>query len=74
MVWTGNEAIVAAGQPITVSSQVFGAAYDPKRNTWQMLPKPPYSPTALSAVAWTDAGLFAFGGVRAQGGPAILPR
>jgi hypothetical protein len=74
MLWTGNEAIVAAGQPTTGGSQVFGAAYDPKKNTWQTLPEPPYEPRPLSAVAWSDAGLFAWGGVRANGPPAILPR
>jgi hypothetical protein len=59
--WTGHQAIIWGGVCCAGSSN-SGTAYDPKSNTWQVLPNAPLEPRRGAAGAWTGKELIVAGG------------
>ncbi len=60
-VWTGTEMLVWGGEG--PRGQVDdGAAYDPRRDTWRMLPQGPLTKRNAPAAVWTGAEMLLWGG------------
>jgi hypothetical protein len=66
VVWTGTKMLVWGGKSLTgaESHAVFndGAAYDPTRDSWQVIPPAPLTPRVQSLAAWTGKELVVVDG------------
>lgn len=64
--WTGAEAIFFGGYENTPPGEFkvtsAAVAYDPRRNTWRVLPVGPLSPRAGAVAVWTGVELVVAGG------------
>lgn len=66
-VWTGSEMVVWGGydaegvESFHVTSD--GAAYDPTKNKWRVLPPAPLSPRTRALGVWTGTGVLVLGGI-----------
>ncbi len=66
VVWTGSEAIVWGGWPVTpregISPPAEGAAYDPAGDDWRMLPDAPIRGLSDHLAVWTGREMLVWGG------------
>ncbi len=69
LVWTGDTLLVVGGLAFAVDDDGVTArardsvtAYDPAEDAWSAWPPAPLEARQAAAVAWTDAGLFVWGG------------
>lgn len=70
--WTGKELIVWGGASGPHGGQLHadGAAYDPAKQTWHLLPPAPLSPRTGQAAAWTGHEMVVWGGYTRVGANA----
>jgi hypothetical protein len=62
-VWTGEKLILWGGESnIGVDHPAEGAAYDPRTNTWQILPPAPIVGRYGAGVVWTGTEMLIWGG------------
>jgi hypothetical protein len=71
-VWTGHEMIVWGGVTSGPGSALSnaGTAYDPRANTWRVLPSSPLLPRQDAAAVWTGKTMFVWGGASSVQGQA----
>lgn len=68
-VWTGSEMLIWGGDSPNGPLD-DGAAYDPRRDEWQMLPQAPLSPRNAPAAVWTGDEMLLWGGAPSGGEPS----
>ncbi len=65
-VWDGTEMIIWGGSIPNASTgetaQADGAAYNPRTNTWRVLPQAPIGGRAYASAVWTGTELIVWGG------------
>jgi hypothetical protein len=66
-VWTGSDMLIWGGDG--PDGQLDdGAAYDPRQDTWRMLPQAPLTPRNAPAAVWTGDEMLLWGGASSGGG------
>jgi len=70
--WTGSELVVLVGQSLGTERPLIGAAYDPVRDTWRLLPDGSGLASAAAAV-WTGTSVALVGGYRVGDDTPELP-
>lgn len=65
-VWTGSEMLIWGGD--SPNGQLDdGAAYDPRQDTWRVLPAAPLTPRNAPAAVWTGTEMLLWGGGPSRG-------